>query len=277
MAPDTYCEQLTDRKGSTFYYSVLFLDPARKSAATALQALCVELKQAVVRTTDENAARIKLAWWRNEIALIRTQTPQHPVTRALMPLVREYPHLAPALEALVDAAEMDLMQTRYLDFKALEQYCALAGGAASECAAIILGGTDENVRRAMRSAGLALCLIGLIRNVGEHSRNGRVYLPVNELQQFNVPVADVLNARYSDNFRALMEFQYVRALALLNGALIELPRTQRKPQRALLISAAIHRALLEEIRADGFRVLHERASLTPIRKFWLAWKTWVMA
>ena len=277
MAPDAYCKRLTDRKGSTFYYSVLFLDPARRGAATVVHAFRVELKRAVVHTTDENAARIKLAWWRNEIALIRTQTPQHPVTRALRPLVDEYPCLAPSLEALVDAAEMDVMQTRYLDFKALEQYCALAGGAAGECAAIVLSGADETVQRAMRSTGLALSLIGIIRNVGEHARNGRVYLPVSELQQFNVPVADVLNARYSDNFRSLMEFQSTRALALLDGAMTELSRAQRKSQRALLISAAIYRALLEEIRADGFRVLHERASLTPIRKFWLAWKTWVMA
>lgn len=275
MAPDAYCKQLTDRKGSTFYYCVLFLDPLRRGAVTAVQALCIELKQAVARTADENAARIKLAWWRDEIGLMRTQTPRHPVTRALMPIAREHPHVAPLLEALVDAAEVDLMQTRYLDFKALEQYCALSGGSASECAAIIAGGADETVRRAMRSAGLALCLISIIRNVGEHARSGRVYLPVNELQQFNVPVADVLNARYSDNFRSMMAFQSARAQTLLDVALNELPRPQRKSQRTLLIAAAIYRALLEEIRADGFRVLHERASLTPIRKLWLAWKTGV--
>ena len=129
----------------------------------------------------------------------------------------------------------------------------------------------------MRSAGLALCLISIIRNVGEHARGGRVYLPVNELQQFNVPVADVLNARYSDNFRSMMEYQSARAQSLLDAALKELPRAQRKSQRTLLITAAINRALLEEIRLDGFRVLHERVSLTPIRKLWLAWKTGVAA
>ena len=277
MAPDAYCEQLTDRKGSTFYYGVLFLDPKRRTALTALQALCVELKQAVVRTTDENAARIKLAWWRNEIVQMRTQTPQPPVTRALLPILREHPQAAPLLEALVDAAEMNVMQTRYLDFKALEQYCTAAGGAAAECTAILLGNEDPAAKSAMRGAGIALCLIGLIRNVGEHARNGRVYLPVNELQQFNVPVADVLNARHSGNFRSLMEFQCARALALLDDALKEVPHPKRKSLRALLIYSTIHRALLAEIRADGFRVLHERVSLTPIRKLWLAWKTWVVA
>ena len=277
MAPDKYCKQLTDRKGSTFYYSVLFLDPLRRGVLTAVQALCIELKQAVARTADENAARIKLAWWRDEVRLLGAQTPQHPVTRALRPIAREFPQMAPLLESLVDAAEIDLMQTRYLDFKALEKYCELAGGAASECAAIVAGATDKTVRNAMRSAGLALCLISIIRNVGEHARGGRVYLPVNELQQFNVPVADVLNARYSDNFRSMMEYQSARAQSLLDAALKELPRAQRKSQRTLLITAANNRALLEEIRLDGFRVLHERVSLTPIRKLWLAWKTGVAA
>ena len=41
--------------------------------------------------------------------------------------------------------------------------------------------------------------------------------------------------------------------------------------------AAIYRTLLGEIRRDGFQVLRQRTSLTPVRKLWLAWKTWVTA
>lgn len=277
MEPDEYCIQKTNRSGSTFYYSVLFLDPARRRAATALHALCLELKQVVERTVDENAARIKLAWWRNEIDALRKQNAQHPVTRALMPLMRNALRDSIRLDALVDGAEMDLLQSRYLDFRAVEQYCELTGGATVQCAAALAGDLEKGVQAALRKAGIALRLISIIRNVGDHARNGRVYLPVNELQQFQVPVADVLNARYTDNFRALMEFQHNRALRLLTEALNEFSPPQRKLLRPLLIHAAIYRALLEEVRVDGFNVLHQRASLTPLRKFCLAWKTWVMA
>jgi phytoene synthase len=72
-----------------------------------------------------------------------------------------------------------------------------------------------------------------------------------------------------------MQFQYDRALTYLDAAALALPAEARKPQRCGLILMALHRALLTEIKADGFQVLQHQLGLTPLRKFWLAWKTWV--
>jgi phytoene synthase len=124
---------------------------------------------------------------------------------------------------------------------------------------------------------MAFQLTNIIRDVGEDARRGRVYLPVNELQQFNVPVASILNGRYSEEFTKLMQFQYERAQGFYAAAFAALPAEDRRAQRPGLIMAAIYRTLLEEIARDNFQVLHQRVSLTPIRKLWLAWKTWVTA
>ena len=92
---------------------------------------------------------------------------------------------------------------------------------------------------------------------------------------FNVPVADIMHARATAEFRQLMEFQYERALAYYSAAFAALPAADRKAQRPGLVMAAIYRAVLAEIRADGMPVLTQRTSLTPLRKLWIAWRTWV--
>ncbi|MGZ5817985.1 MAG: squalene/phytoene synthase family protein, partial [Burkholderiaceae bacterium] len=115
----------------------------------------------------------------------------------------------------------------------------------------------------------------IIRDVGEDARKGRIYLPVNELQQFKVTAADLLNAKHSENFEKLMQFQIQRAQTVYDEAFALLPKEDRRAQRPGLIMAAIYHALLVEIEHDGFHVLNQRISLTPIRKLWLAWKTYV--
>ena len=274
MTPDEYCQQKAAASGSSFYYSFLFLAPARRRAITALYAFCREVDDVVDETADENLARIKLAWWRNEIAQMYAGNPQHPVTRALAPCVETFSLTQTRLEEILDGMETDLLQTRYLDFKALERYCYLVAGVVGLCASDIFGRSDDSTLVYARNLGLAFQLTNIIRDVGEDARRGRVYLPVNELQQFGVPVADILHARYSDNFSRLMTFQHERAQAYYSTAFAALPAADRRAQRPGLIMAAIYRALLEEIRRDGFQVLHQRTSLTPIRKLWLAWKTW---
>ena len=274
MTPDEYCQQKAAASGSSFYYSFLFLPPARRRAITALYAFCREVDDLVDDAADENLARIKLAWWRNEIAQMFAGNPQHPVTRALAPCVEAFSLTQTRLEESLDGMEMDLLQTRYLDFKALERYCYLVAGVVGLCACDIFGRDDPRTLEYARNLGLAFQLTNIIRDVGEDARRGRVYLPVNELQQFAVPVADILHARYSENFSRLMVFQHERAQAYYSAAFAALPACDRRAQRPGLIMAAIYRALLEEIRRDGFQVLHQRTSLTPIRKLWLAWKTW---
>ena len=258
MTPDEYCQQKAAPRGSSFYYSVLFQDLSRRRALTALHALRRELAGVVHAPSDENAARIKLAWWRHELGEMFSGNPQHLVTRALAPGLEPYRISHQHLDQVVDGMEMDLLQARYLDFAALARYCSLASGAFEQCVAGILCPDGDAAPDYAHHLGMALALTRMIRNAGDDARRGRVYLPVNELQQFNVPVADILNARHSDHFHQLMQFQWERADTHYDQALAALRHSQRKAQRVGLITAAIHRTLLNEIRADGFQVLRQR-------------------
>lgn len=275
MSPDEYCQQKTAQSGSSFYYSFLFLPAERRRAITALYAFCREVDDTVDECTDEQIARTKLAWWRKEVNAMYAGQPTHPVGLALQPHLAAYQLEEKYLQAIIDGMEMDLNQTRYLDYPALQKYCWHVASVVGILSASIFGATKPATLQYAEKLGLAFQLTNIIRDVGEDARKGRIYLPISELQQFNVTAADLLNARHSDNFENLMRFQVKRAQIAYDEAFALLPPEDRRAQRPGLMMAAIYRTLLGEIEADGYHVLKQRISLTPIRKLWLAWKTFV--
>jgi phytoene synthase len=275
MSPDEYCQQKTVQSGSSFYYSFLFLPPERRRAITALYAFCREVDDTVDETSDGSVARIKLAWWRTEVAAMFKGTPTHPVTQALQPHLAPYNLQEQHLQAIIDGMEMDLDQSRYLDYPGLRKYCWHVAGVVGILSASIFGVTNPRTLEYAEKLGLAFQLTNIIRDVGDDARKGRIYLPVNELQQFNVTAADILNFRHNEKFEALMKFQADRAQAVYDEALALLPKEDRRAQRPGLMMAAIYRTVLDEIERDNFKVLNQRISLTPLRKLWLAWKTYV--
>lgn len=275
MTPDEYCQQKAAQSGSSFYYSFLFLPPPRRRAITALYAFCREVDDTVDECTDTMVARTKLQWWRKEIAAMQAGNPSHPVTLALQPHLVPYSLDTQHMMAIIDGMEMDLDQTRYLDYAGLQKYCWHVAGVVGILSASIFGYTDSRTLAYAEQLGLAFQLTNIIRDVGEDARIGRIYLPINELQQFGVTAADLLNARHSPDFERLMAFQVERAQAAYDRAFGLLPSADRRAQRPGLMMAAIYRAVLHEIERDGYPVLKQRISLTPIRKLWLAWRTYV--
>lgn len=277
MTPEEYCQQKAAGSGSSFYYSFLFLPRERRRAITALYAFCREVDDVVDETADVQLAATKLAWWRQEIALLLEGKPQHPVSRALQPALGPYGITAARLNEIIDGMQMDLTQTRYLDFAGLERYCYHVAGVVGMLSAGIFGYTDARTLEYARNLGTAFQLTNIIRDVGEDARKNRIYLPVTDLQRFGVSAADLLQARHSEAFVELMRFQAERARQYYAQAMAALPEADRRAQRPGLIMAAIYSALLQEIERDGFQVLTQRTSLTPLRKLWIAWKTWLGA
>ena len=277
MTPDQYCQQKAAASGSSFYYSFLFLPPERRRAITALYAFCREVDDVVDEASDPQLAQTRLAWWRAEIGRLLAGEPQHPVARALAPAVERFGVSAQRLNEIIDGMQMDLTQSRYLDFAGLERYCYHVAGVVGLLSAGIFGYRDARTLEFAKDLGIAFQLTNIIRDVGEDARKNRIYLPMEDLKTFGVTAADITGARYGEPFVELMRFQARRARSYYDKALAELPAEDRRAQRPGLIMAAIYRTLLAELERDAFRVLDRRTSLTPLRKLWIAWKTWLRA
>ena len=280
MTPQQYVQQRAAASGSSFYYAFLFLPPPRRAAITAFYAFCREVDDVVDEVSDAGVAATKLAWWRQEVARSlgepsgQAGQPTHPVMQALAPLAGEYGITAQHLLAVIEGCEMDLSQSRYLDYPGLQRYCHLVAGIVGEVAARIFGHSQPQTLAYAHLLGRALQLTNIIRDVGDDARRGRIYLPISELQQFDVKAHEILKREspwgYSDRFTALMRFQAQRAHATYDEALALLPAADRQAQKPGLMMANIYRSLLREIEADQFQVLHQRTSLTPLRKLWIA-------
>ena len=277
MTPDEYCQDKAAHSGSSFYYSFLFLPPERRRAITALYAFCREVDDVVDEVADPQLAQTKLDWWRAEVARLFEGAPQHPVTRALAPHVQPFNLTRERLLQVIEGMQMDLQQTRYLDFPGLARYCHLVAGVVGEVASAIFGRTEPATVDYAHRLGLAMQLTNIIRDVGDDARRGRIYLPMNELGRFGVTAEEILRRQapwgYSERFDALMRHQAVRAHATFDEALACLPEGDRRAQKPGLMMAHIYRTLLREIEASGFQVLHQRISLTPLRKLWIAART----
>jgi phytoene synthase len=282
MNPEQYVQQKAAASGSSFYYAFLFLPKPRRAAITAFYAFCREVDDVVDETVDPGIAASKLAWWLSEVATSFAGQPSHPVMKALMPSAKDYGIEQRHLQAVIEGCQMDLSQTRYLDYPGLQRYCHLVAGVVGEVAAGIFGQTQPETTAYAHKLGLAFQLTNIIRDVGEDALRGRIYLPMSELQRFDVKAHEILKrqgaggeagqADFQRRFQALMAFQAARAHTLYDEAFALLPAADRRAQKPGLMMASIYRTLLREIERDHFQVLHQRTSLTPLRKLWLAWK-----
>ena len=277
MTPDAYCQQKAAASGSSFYYSFLFLPAEKRRAITAFYAFCREVDDVADEASDVGVARTKLAWWRTEVANLMAGHPTHPVARALAPFVAPMGIDGARMNEIIDGMEMDLTHHRYADYAALRVYCHRVAGVVGQISASIFGYRHAQTIEYAELLGHAFQLTNIIRDVGEDARRGRVYIPGDELARHGLSAEDILACKGGDAFKALMGEQADRAEALYAQAFAKLHPEDRRSQRAGLIMAAIYRTLLAEIRHDGFPVLEGRVSLTPIRKLWIAWKTWVRA
>ncbi|QBQ97528.1 squalene/phytoene synthase family protein [Paraburkholderia pallida] len=272
---DDYCLQKAAPPGSSTYYALRQASAAHQPVLAALFALRRELEETAKETSDPTVGRTKLAWWQKELAALATGNATHPVTKALAQHLDDPAGIYPLLQQLLAGFEMDFEQARYLDLPNLRRYMDGVGGTFATLVAQVgarAGEARDGVAQWAAPLGNALMFAQLVPEIGNDARHGRIYVPIDELQRYNVTAADLINRRYSDEFTELMQFQTARAREAVNAALDAIPASQRRHQRTLRALAALELALLDEVEREGFQVLHQQIVLTPIRKLWIAWR-----
>jgi len=175
MTPQDYVQQKAAASGSSFYYAFLFLPTERRAAITAFYAFCREVDDVVDEISDPSVAAAKLGWWQKEVTQAFAGQASHPVMHALMPLAPAFGIESRHLMAVIEGCQMDLNQTRYLDFPGLTKYCHLVAGVVGEVAARIFGQTDDATTLYAHKLGLAFQMTNIIRDVGEDALRGRIY------------------------------------------------------------------------------------------------------
>jgi 15-cis-phytoene synthase len=275
MTPQQYCQQKTKQSGSSFTLSFLFLPKHKREAMTALYAFCREVDDVVDECTDYQIAQTKLQWWKQEIHRLFHEVPQHPVTRALKPVVEQFALQEAHFIEIIDGMQMDTQYNRYADFEQLALYCYRVASVVGLLSAQIFGYSDKATLAYAHDLGLAFQLTNIIRDIGEDARRGRIYIPIDELEKAGVTEQALLHSQPSAQTQALLLKQIERAEMFYDKALSQLPAADVKTQLPGLMMAAIYRALLQEIKQDPNLVLNHKVILPPFRKLKLALGVWL--
>ena len=270
MTPEEYCAKKAAAAGSSFTIAFKLLPPAKRSAMEVLYAYCREVDDIADDVSDPTVAGIKLSWWATELDRVRHGQPEHPVGKALQAIRLRFSLADEDLDAILQGVQQDLHPMHLEDWAALDAYCDRVAGAVGRLSAQIFHPPSAQTLRYATELGTALQYTNILRDVGEDSRRGRVYLPDALLQEVGIERREVLRLTPSGPLLKALATLADRAHQRYDRALGLLPADERWGQRAGLIMAAVYRDLLRAIEEANFDVLNQRISLGPLRKAWVA-------
>jgi phytoene synthase len=273
MTPADYCRQRVAQPGSSFYYSTLFLPASKRESIIALEACFREIVDVIDECQETAVARVKLAWWREELGRAFSGAPRHPVGKALQPVIAAHRLDFDTFDAFIDGVNTQLELDRHQTFNDLRLYCQRLGSPAALLSARIFGYEDAATADYARELGTAHELTRIVRDIGWDAHRNRIYLPIEDLQRFDVPVSVLLNAGETAGLGPLITHQIERAEEQYHNAVARLPESERTQQLSGLTMAALDGALLQELRAEGAHILRRRTTLSPLRMLWIAWRT----
>jgi phytoene synthase len=269
---------LLPKKSRTFALAARFLPPKQRSSVVVLYAFCRLLDDLVDEppaTTDRASIRDHLDAWRAWL-LGAESVDVLPEPRELAVALRSVivDHGVPPvyLVQLVDGLASDLEPVNIPDFEGLRHYSFLVAGTVGLAMSHLLGGCRPDVLAAARDLGIAMQLTNILRDVGTDVRNGRFYLPADEMEQFGYSperlCAQVERGRPDDDFRDLMRFQIARTRAFYARGLAGVWLLPPESRPAILIAGRLYRAILSTIEANDYDVLRRRAVVSrPIKVY----------
>jgi phytoene synthase len=264
-----YCERLARREAANFYPAFRVLPGPQRRAMCALYAflrVADDLTDGPGSTADKQAA---LAAWRTAFARAMAGDYSHPLHPALHHTIRIHGIPCAYLHLVLDGVEMDLVQDSYATFAELYRYCYRVASAVGLACIRIWGCTDERATAYAESAGIALQLTNILRDLREDADRGRVYLPQEDLLHFGYHVEQLRRCERDDRFRALMRFQVERARGYYEAAR-PLSALLPPPGRAVFqVMLRTYRGLLETIEQRAYDVFSSRISLSGWRKLGL--------
>jgi phytoene synthase len=273
MVPVEYCRQKVATRDSSFHYCTSFLQPEKRDVLTVLYAYYCEVSEIIDECREPAVARIKLEWWRQEIGRLFDGSPRHPVAKALHPIIQSNALAAEQLLEVIEGVDADVEQPHYNTAEELASYCRRIGAFYDLLLARTLGYTNATTGDYARELGAAFRFTQIIRDFAKDAQRGRTYIPMEDLQRFDVPLTNIVNGIDDPNIATLIAFEIERVKSFYDNALDRLAEQDRLQQLPGLLMAAIYRATLDEIERDGCQVLKHRIALPPMRKRWIAWKT----
>jgi phytoene synthase len=257
--------KITRQSKSNLALAFISLERKRRRDITIFYAFCRVIDD-IADSSELNVAekRRRLAAWRE---MLRVEIPDEPtLAHDVRRLIDKYWLSIDMLEEIITGVEMDLSISRYATFEDLRIYCYRVASAVGLISIEIFGYRNPACKEYALQLGLALQMTNIIRDVGKDLRNGRIYLPQEDLARFSYSESELQNRQYDERFVQLMEFEAARARQFFSRAAATLPREDRRSMIAAEIMGAVYRGLLRKMEVDKFRIFEKEYRLGKLAK-----------
>ena len=262
-----YCRRLARARARNFYYGFLLLPKPRRGALCAVYAFMRYCDDVADGEASASEKAIRLEQWHQ--ALDRALAGDYGdslIWPAFHHAVRQFSIPSQYLHDLITGTEMDLSIRSYRTFEDLYQYCYRVASVVGLCSLHILGFRDPAAKKLAEECGIAFQLTNILRDLREDAHNGRIYLPLEDLELFHYSAEELTAGVYNPQFRELMRFEMERASRFYERAypLIALVEPESRPALWTLIS--IYHGILRSMERNAGNVFARAAGLTEMEK-----------
>ena len=265
-------------RDTNFYYSFLVLTPARREAIVAVWDFCRAVDDAVDEAEDPGTAAAEVVKWREEVGrLFGPETPLTPQTKNLKPYVEAFSLTRQPFDDLVDGVEMDLRRSRYDTFDELVGYCRRVASAVGVMCIEVFGCRDSRSREYAFHLGLALQITNIIRDIKADLKQGRIYLPQEDLARFGVTEEALAAGEMTGAIRKLLQHECQRARQFYAAAAQAMPHGESRKLVAAEIMGGIYFEILQRIERRGYDVFGERVRVPKLHRARIALQIWALS
>ena len=278
------CERIVRQHARTFTLASYFLPARKRRAAFAFYAFCREADDIVdgAGQSDRESVSRKLQGYRRDLVEALDGRPRGPVFRELSLALREFSIPGPVMFELLDGIARDVEPETYDSWEDLEIYCEGVASTVGIMCTHVFGvpggpGQLQTATNHARTLGVAMQLTNILRDVGEDARNGRCYLPTNDLTRFALEREDVLGSSTlagDPRWNRLMAFEIARARDLYESALPGISLLSPDSQRCAAACAIGYAAILDALEQNNYDSMSIRASVGTMGRLGILWDAW---
>jgi phytoene synthase len=270
-----YCKLLNKKHGKSYYFATRFFPRELREATYVLYAFFRVPDELVDNPVDDNPAAIYTsleAWrskWRSAYMLGESD---EPVLRATYAVFKHYNIPYQYSEDFLQAMLQDVTTDRYQTYQELEYYMYGSAAVVGLMMSYVIGYTDPRALEYAKQLGYAMQLTNFIRDIKEDAIDRyRIYMPKDELAQFNLHEVDILDGNMSEDMIAFLQFQIARARGLYEAAEAGIHLLHPRGQFAVRAASRLYGAILLKIEEAEYNVFAGRVRTSLFEKIHIVW------
>jgi len=272
----SHCRAITRKHAKTFYMATRFLPYHKQRSIFAIYGLCRYLDDLVDEAEDliyqKKISKIevfdRLESFKNKLVnTYKGVEHDDPILVAFADVLNRYNISIDLPLLLLDGVSSDLTKNRYETFEELYDYSYKVASVVGLMTSEIFGYKSKKALDHAIDLGIAMQLTNILRDIGEDLRRNRIYLPLEDLNRFNITESDLFNYDRSEKFIEMMKFQIHRAENFYESADLGIPMLSKDSRLPVMLAKENYSRILSKIEGNEFQVFQLRAYLNATEKF----------